>query len=76
MHALGFGHVLLLALTEDDCKIINQAVPDVGCGWTTFTTPPDMTALFALWSLRYRFLVRQASSSVGSCYLVSIQQSW
>lgn len=58
MHRLGLGHILLLSLTKADCEAINQVVPDIGCGWTTFVYPHDFGPVFALWSLRYRTLAR------------------
>ena len=62
IHGLGFGHIMLLGLSEDDCKIVNQTVPAIGCGWTSFKTPQDLSTLFALWSLRYRTLARCVSA--------------
>ena len=58
IHALGFGHILLLGLTNADCEAINSVVPDIGCGWTSFVYPHDFGGIFALWSLRYRTLAR------------------
>lgn len=58
MHRFGFGHILLLSMTESDCQAINNVVPEIGCGWTTFVYPHDFGPVYALWSLRYRTLAR------------------
>ena len=58
LYKLGFHHVLLLAMTKDECELVNTVVPEVGCGWTTFKSPSDLTDVYVLWNLRYRTLAR------------------
>ncbi len=35
LQLLGLNHILLLSLTQSECKLIRDVVPEVGCGWTT-----------------------------------------
>ena len=58
LYALGLHHILLLAMTQEECELVKAVVPAVGCGWTTFKSPPDLINVYELWSLRYRTLAR------------------
>ena len=62
LHSLGLEHILLLSLTESECKVVNAAVPEIGCGWTTFQSPDDLEGVYDMWNLRYRTVAR-----FGSC---------
>ncbi len=58
LQLLGLEHILLISLTEKECKLVNAVVPEVGCGWTTFETPSDLSGVYDMWNLRYRTLAR------------------
>ena len=58
LHQLGLHHILLLAISQDECALVNNVVPEVGCGWTSFKSPNDLSGVYELWSLRYRTLAR------------------
>lgn len=61
LQLLGLDHILLLSLTQRECKIIRDAVPEVGCGWTTFKSPTDLEGVYNLWNMRYRIVARLVS---------------
>ncbi|KAL0053604.1 hypothetical protein WJX82_008204 [Trebouxia sp. C0006] len=58
LQLLGLNHILLLSLTESECKLIRNVVPEIGCGWTTFESPEDLEGVYDLWNMRYRTVAR------------------
>ena len=60
LQLLGLNHILLLSLTESECKLIRNVVPEIGCGWTTFESPEDLEGVYDLWHMRYRTVARLA----------------
>ena len=66
LHSLGLEHILLLSLTESECIVVNAAVPEVGCGWTTFQSPDDLEGVYDMWNLRYRTVARFVSCTPSS----------
>ena len=62
LQLLGLHHILLLSLTQQECERINAVVPEVGCGWTSFESPQDLSGVFEMWNLRYRTVARYSMS--------------
>ena len=60
LQLLGLEHILLLSLTQRECKLIRDVIPEVGCGWTTFESPKDLEGVYSLWNMRYRIVARLA----------------
>ena len=58
LRQLGLSNILLLSYSQDMCKTIAPAVPDIGCGWSSHKHPPDLQGNFYVWSLRYLTLAR------------------